>query len=82
MVGTLGMRTGSDTTFVSFDGKSESHIDHILVPCEKCDLVLSCNIPVDSALNVSNHRPVICSITFPNAMLQSCTYEPDVINVV
>ena len=34
-VSSMDIRTGPNSTFVSFDGKSESHIDHILVPYEK-----------------------------------------------
>ena len=77
---TLDVHKGTNATFVSFDGKSESHIDHIIMPYDKCDLLLNYNIPLDCSLNVSNHRPVICSITFPNTVPQSVTYEPDVLN--
>ena len=79
-VGSLDIRTGPNTTFVSFDGKSESHIDHILVPYEKCDLISSCNIPDDCSLNVSSHRPVLCSIQVPHIFSQLSTQESDVIN--
>ena len=34
-------------------------IDHILLPIEKYDLVTSCEILDDDALNVSNHRPIL-----------------------
>ena len=79
-VSSLDIRTGPNTTFVSFDGKSESHIDHILVPYEKCDLISSCNIPDDCSLNVSSHRPVLCSIQVPHIFSQPSTQESDVIN--
>ena len=77
---TLDLHRGTNATFVSFDGKSESHIDHIIMPYDKCDLLLNYNIPLDCSLNVSNHRPIICSITFPDTVSQSVTYEPDVLN--
>ena len=76
----LDVHKGANATLVSFDGKSESHIDHIIMPYDKCDLLLNYNIPLDCSLNVSNHRPVICFIKFPNTVLQSVTYEPDYLN--
>ena len=39
----LDVLMGANPTFVSFDGKSESHIDHIILPYEKCDLLLNYN---------------------------------------
>ena len=79
-VGSLEMRIGHNMTFVSSDGKSESHIDHILMPYEKCDLISSCNIPDDCSLNVSSHRPVLCSIRVPHTFSQLITHDVDVIN--
>ena len=37
----LDVLMGANPTFVSFDGKSESHIDHIILPYEKRDLLLN-----------------------------------------
>ena len=36
---TLDVHKGANVTFVSFDGKSESHIGHISMPYYKCDLL-------------------------------------------
>ena len=76
----LDIRTGPISTFVSFDGKSESHIDHILMPYEKSDLISSCDIPDDSSLNVSSHRPILCSFQLPHVLSCLNTQITDVIN--
>ena len=52
-------------TNFSYNGGIGSSIDHILVACEKMDLVTTCFIPDDNALNVSSHRPIICSFPVP-----------------
>ena len=79
-VSSMDIRTGPNSTFVSFDGKSESHIDHILVPYEKSDLISSCYIPDDCSLNVSTHRPILCSFQLPHILSNLNIQEPDVIN--
>ena len=40
-------------------------IDHIIIPSEHYDYVLSCEILDDDALNVSNHRPLFCKFQLP-----------------
>ena len=77
---TLDAHKGANATFVSFDGKSESHIDHIIMPYDQYALLLIYNIPLACSLNASNHCPVICSIKFPNTVSQPVAYEPDVLN--
>ena len=62
---TLEMCTGATSSHVNYNGQSESLIDHILLPIEKVDLVSDCSILDDDALNVSNHRPVVCTLNFP-----------------
>ena len=78
----MDVHKDTNATFVSFDGKSESHIDHIIMPYDQCDLLLNYNIPLACSLNVSveDLSPVICSIKFPNTVSQPVTYEPDVLN--
>ena len=65
-IDSLPLCTGAQSTFVSYDGCSESLIDHILSPIESLDLIESCEILDDSALNVSNHRPLLCSLRIPS----------------
>ena len=62
---TLPLCSGVAASFVSYDGKYESLIDHILFPVERLDTVMSCKLLDDHVLNVSRHRPVICRITVP-----------------
>ena len=64
-VSTLDICSGASSTHVNYNGQVGSLIDHILVPIEKVDLVFECFIPEDDALNVSNHRPVVCSLNIP-----------------
>ena len=61
-VNTLPLCTGAQSTFVSFDDRSQSMIDHIVVPYECVDLVSSCHILDDDCLNVSTHRPIIVTM--------------------
>ena len=61
---------GAKSTFVTYDGRHESLIDHILVPIEKSRKVSHCEIIHDNALNVSRHRPVHCALELP-----SCNYD-------
>ena len=62
-VDTLPICTGSQSSFVSYDGKAESLIDHILVPVECIDLIMSCHIIDDECINVSTHRPIVATLT-------------------
>ncbi|MES9879758.1 MAG: reverse transcriptase family protein [Sedimenticola sp.] len=65
-VNTLELCTGSRSSFVAPGGTGESLIDHIIMPVERIDTLVSCHIMDDTALNVSNHRPVLCCIAFPH----------------
>ena len=60
-IDTMPFCKGAISSFVSYCGNSESLIDHVICPVEICDTVVSCNILEDIALNVSNHRPVVCT---------------------
>ena len=66
-INTLEMCTGAMSTYVSYSGEQYSMIDHILLPIEKYDLVTSCEILDDDALNVSNHRPICCHVNLSHA---------------
>ena len=65
-VNTLPLCTGASTTFVSYSGEYTSLIDHILIGMEKVDLVLTCKVPDDDALNVSSHRPILMHFEIPH----------------
>ncbi len=65
-VNTMDMCIGAESTFVSYDGRHESFIDHIVIGQERLDTVKYCTILDDSVLNVSRHRPIVCDINFPN----------------
>ena len=62
---TLQLCTGASSSYVSYDGSSESLIDHILFPVDNTDLVSRCEICDDDTLNVSRHRPVVCQVNIP-----------------
>jgi len=63
---TLDMCIGARSTFVSYSGNCESLIDHILISRDYMDS--SCEIADDNALNVSNHRPVLCRLNVPQIL--------------
>ena len=65
-VNTQAWCRGADSTFVTYDGRHESLIDHIILPVEKLHYVSFCEIKDDSALNVSRHRPVHCLLEIPS----------------
>ena len=62
---TLGFCTGARNSFVSYDNKCETLIDHILFPIEHLQLVSTTEICNDDALNVSRHRPVVSKFCLP-----------------
>lgn len=62
-VNTSDLCIGANSTFVTYDGRHESLIDYILIPIEKYRYVSYCEILDDNALNVSRHRPVICTLS-------------------
>ena len=64
-INTLDLCRGADSTFVTYDGKLESLIDHIIIPIGKQPYVSSCEIKEDETLNVSRHRPVHCVLGIP-----------------
>ncbi len=65
-IDTLPLCVGAKSTYVSYDKRSESLIDHICLPVEKQDCIVYCRILDDNCLNVSNHRPVVCSLKLPH----------------
>ncbi|XP_053395834.1 uncharacterized protein LOC128555985 [Mercenaria mercenaria] len=64
-VDTMSFCTGAKHSYVSYDDRFVTLIDHICVPVEKIDCVNLCTILDDNCLNVSRHRPVICSLSLP-----------------
>ena len=75
-INTLPTCRGAHSSFVSYDGKNETLIDHILLPSEMLDLLSDCEILDDCALNVSNHRPLECRINVPPCF-NSCSSVGD-----
>ncbi|MCG8112938.1 MAG: reverse transcriptase family protein [Candidatus Thiodiazotropha taylori] len=66
-INTLSICTGATSSFISYGDRFESLIDHILVPSERLDTVLKCEILDDDVLNVSRHLPIVCSVSIPPA---------------
>ncbi|MES9879927.1 MAG: reverse transcriptase domain-containing protein, partial [Sedimenticola sp.] len=66
-VNATNLCTGAESTFVTYDGRHESFIDHIIISQETLDTVKTCTILDDSVLNVSRHRPIVCDIGLPTA---------------
>ena len=64
-VSTPPFATGATSSFVCYGGLYESLIDHVLLPAERIDTVAYCKMADDHVLNVSWHRPIICSIYIP-----------------
>ena len=69
-VNTLDICSGAKSSYVSYDGRYESLLDHIIIPSDKLDLVASCEICEDDCLNVSRHRPVFCQLKLPQNQQQ------------
>jgi hypothetical protein len=63
---------GPRATCVSYATGSETQIDHILIPVSKEDMITTCEVANDVALNVSNHRPVWLRLCIPSF----CTHPP------
>ena len=74
-INTLPNCTGADFSFCSYGDLYESLFDHILLPSERLDTVLSCEILEDDVLNVSRHLPVVCSVSIPTANLNTSTFD-------
>ena len=74
-INTLPTCTGATSSFVSYGDLYESLIDHILLPVERLDTALSCEILEDHVLNVSRHLPVGCSVCIPSANLDVNNFE-------
>ena len=74
-INTLPTCTGASSSFISYGDLQESLIDHILLPAERLDTVLSCEILEDHVLNVSRHLPVACSVRIPAANLNVNNFE-------
>ena len=69
-VNTLDICSGAKSSYVSYDGRYKSLLDHIIIPSDKLDLVESCEICEDDCLNVSRHRPVFCQLKLPQNQQQ------------
>ena len=63
---TLPTCKGANDTFVSYNGMFHPMIDDIVIPKECVDTISDCLILDDDALNVSTHRPVLCSLIYPH----------------
>ena len=50
-------------THESYTGGPSSAIDHILVPDELIPFIINANVVNDCSLSLSDHKPVICSIS-------------------
>ena len=74
-INTLPNCIGSYFSFRSYGDLYESLIDHILIPSERLDTVLSCEILDDDVLNVSRHLPVVCSVSIPTANLNVQNFD-------
>ena len=59
---TLPITNGAASSFVCYGGMYESLIDLVLLPAERADAIVYCKILDDHVLNVSRHRPILCSI--------------------
>ncbi len=65
-----GFCTGPVCTFYAYEGGPQSPIDHIIIPMELLKSVRHAEVKEDNPLNISDHRPVICSL---NMELPVCT---------
>ncbi len=65
-INTLDLCTGAEFSSVPYNSTRQTLIDHILI--QSCDIqnVASCSIVNDSAINVSNHRPIMCKLEWKN----------------
>lgn len=60
---------GAESTFITYDGRYESLIDHIIIQVEKLQYPSFCEIKEDTALIVSRHRPVHCVLEIPSGLV-------------
>lgn len=72
---------GAKSSFVSYDGRYESLIDHFIIPVEKAHYVKSCEICDDNALNVSRHRPIFCNLLIPVFSNDNKYEQADVVRI-
>ena len=82
-VNTLPFCEGANYTYVSYDNAHQTLIDYILAPAEMIDLCVCCSILDDNCINVSTHRPVLCTFHLPylfDACLKSCNNDIHCIN--
>ena len=80
-VNTLDFCTGAKSSFVSYDCRYESLIDHIIIQVEKVQYVVSCEIMQDDALNVSRHRPILCCLYLPTRDMSYRCSQSDLPNI-
>ena len=65
-VNDLSICTGAQYTYVSYDNKYHTSIDHICVPAEIIDCIVTCHVLDDHCLNVSRHRPILALFKLPD----------------
>ena len=59
---TLPVCSGKTSSYVSYDGKYQTLIDHIFVSNDLINSVSRCHIVDDNCLNVSSYRPVLVNL--------------------
>ncbi|CAG2254983.1 unnamed protein product [Mytilus edulis] len=60
---------GPVTTFQSYDNGPSTCIDHILMPLSEIGKVSNAKVIDSQPFSVSDHRPILCSITIENSVL-------------
>ncbi|CAG2191477.1 unnamed protein product [Mytilus edulis] len=59
---------GPVTTFQSYDNGPSTGIDHILMPLSEIGKVSNAKVIDSQPFSVSDHRPILCSITLENSV--------------
>jgi hypothetical protein len=67
-INTLSICGGSEFSHVPYNGTRETLLDYIFLQSVSIPNITSCQILDDSALNVSSHRPLLCSIRLNNTL--------------
>ena len=79
-VNTLSFCQGSVFTNVPYNTCRQTIIDHIFLPENIIQNVRKCSILDDNALNVSSHRPITCTLTFPLCVGEKHSPDQNMIN--
>ncbi len=66
---------GANATFVSYDGKYQTLIEHIIITAESVDTVSRYEILDDDSLNVSRHRLIVSRLVFPTSSMCNKPYS-------